>query len=263
MRVLRAGCSGDDVTRWQQFLTGQSLLHDVVSGVYDEATVQATRDFQRLNALDVDGTAGTFTQGKAMTQGFAVLTDDESEDGPGWPSKPDVSPLCLADRKRIFGQFPYVPAPTASCPEGIRFADNWPSENIVTVEVPQLIGVQGATGKVQFHKLAAPQLVALFQAWEAAGLMPLVKSWAGSWAPRFIRGSRTYLSNHAWATAFDINAAWNGLGMQPALKGKTGSVRELVALALDHGFYWGGWFGTPFTPNGRSDGMHFEVCALQ
>jgi len=257
MRVLRAGCSGDDVTRWQQFLTGLGLLRDPVNGLYDEATIQATKDFQRTYGLDDDGTAGTFTQGKAMTQGFAVLTDDESEDGPGWPSKPDnVSPLCLADRKRIFGQFAYVPAPTASCPEGIRFVDNWPSENIVTVEVPQLVGVQGATGKVQFHKLAAPQLVALFQAWEDAGLMPLVRSWAGSWAPRFIRGSRTYLSNHAWATAFDINAGWNGLGAQPALKGRPGSVRELVALALDHGCFWGGWFD-------RKDGMHFEVCALQ
>lgn len=63
-------------------------------------------------------------------------------------------------------------------------------------------------------------------------------------------------SNHAWGTAFDINVPWNGLGATPALVGARGSVRKLVPLANEHGFYWGGHF------NGRPDGMHFEIAQI-
>jgi hypothetical protein len=70
-----------------------------------------------------------------------------------------------------------------------------------------------------------------------------------------VRGSNTTLSNHAWGTGFDINAKWNPLGAVPALRGDTGSVRELVPIAHDHGFFWGGHFS-------RSDGMHFEVARV-
>jgi hypothetical protein len=82
----------------------------------------------------------------------------------------------------------------------------------------------------------------------------LVLTWEGSFAPRFVRGSNVTLSNHAWGTAFDINYAWNTLGAQPALRGQKGSVRELVPIANEFGFYWGGHF------KGRADGMHFEVA---
>ena len=86
-------------------------------------------------------------------------------------------------------------------------------------------------------------------------LLGLVLTWAGSWVPRYIRGSRSRLSNHAWGTAFDINVPWNGLRRTPAFKGQKGSVRELVLIAAKLGFYWGGWFT-------RKDGMHFEVSKI-
>ena len=70
-----------------------------------------------------------------------------------------------------------------------------------------------------------------------------------------MRGSRTTLSNYAWGTAFDINVPWNARGTVPALCGEKGSVRELVAIANEHGFYWGGHFS-------RRDGMHFEVARV-
>ena len=41
-------------------------------------------------------------------------------------------------------------------------------------------------------------------------------AYAGANAPRFIRGSKTVLGNHAFGTAFDINTAWNALGAQTA-----------------------------------------------
>jgi len=77
--------------------------------------------------------------------------------------------------------------------------------------------------------------------------------WFGN--PRFIRGSRSILSNHAWYTAFDINYRWNMLGETPADIGEKGSVKELVPIAHDFGFYWGGHFR-------RRDGMHFEAAKV-
>ena len=82
-----------------------------------------------------------------------------------------------------------------------------------------------------------------------------IVGWGGSFAPRFIRGSKTTLSQHAHGSAFDINVPWNGLGARGALVGEKGSVRELVLTAHRHGFYWGGWFT-------RKDPMHFEVARI-
>ncbi len=134
--------------------------------------------------------------------------------------------------------------------------DGWAERNIVTVVIPQLVkaGVHG-TGKATMHRLVVPQVLALWQAWEDAGLLPLVRSWEGMFVARYIRGSRSTLSNHAKGSAFDINYTGNELGVTPAAAGKLNSVRELVPLAVHFGFYWGGWFS-------RSDGMHFEVRKL-
>jgi hypothetical protein len=96
----------------------------------------------------------------------------------------------------------------------------------------------------------------LWKAWQAKSVLPLVLTFGGSFVPRFIRGSRTVLSNHAFGSAFDINVAWNLLGNTPALVGQKGSVRPLVSIANEYGFYWGGHF------NSRRDGMHFEVAKI-
>ena len=127
------------------------------------------------------------------------------------------------------------------------------------VEIPQLRGVSGApsSASVRFHRRAADQLRELWRAWEAAGLLRLVLTWEGAFAPRFVRGSDTVLSNHAHGSAFDINAPWNALGARPALVGQRGGVRELVPIANRHGFFWGGHF------RDRADGMHFEVARDQ
>jgi hypothetical protein len=46
------------------------------------------------------------------------------------------------------------------------------------------------------------------------------------------------------------------LGVHPARIDQKGCVRELVEIAVDHGFYWGGWFPK------RPDGMHFEAYKI-
>ena len=122
------------------------------------------------------------------------------------------------------------------------------------VSIPQLVAIKGSD-RVQFNKLAADKLKKLWSDWEEAGLLHLILTWGGSYVPRFVRGSRTTLSNHSFGTAFDINVPWNQLGSVPALVGQKGSVRELVPIANQNGFYWGGHFS-------RKDGMHFSIARM-
>ncbi|MCW5934994.1 MAG: M15 family metallopeptidase [Fimbriimonadia bacterium] len=262
MRVIREGMKGADVKRWQSFLLGQGFNPGIIDGDFGPKTHQATVAFQTKHKLFADGIVGIQTMGKAMMLGYPALKEDPtdlSELSPNFPPKPSFEPLTgTAARQKLFGKFAYKHSPTDNNPERIVITDDWEANNIVSVVIPQLIGVQGAPsdGKIRFHRLAVPQLKALWQAWEDAGLLPLVKTWAGSYVPRFVRGSRTTLSNHAFGTAFDINVKWNMLGAQPALTDEEGSVRKLVPLAHKHGFYWGGHFT-------RKDGMHFEIAFLK
>ena len=181
-----------------------------------------------------------------------------------WPAAPTDLTQPNAERtKQLFGTFEYEADSTAGhC--GIKIKGNWEGENITTVDIPQLTGKKiGATeikkGTIRFNKKAAKQLQKLWKAWETAGLLDRVLTYDGGFVPRFIKRKdgtcATTLSNHAWGSAFDINAAWNGLGAEPALIGSKGCVRELVEIANQHGFYWGGHFGT-------KDGMHFEVAKI-
>lgn len=145
--------------------------------------------------------------------------------------------------------------------DNIRITNGWDREHLIVVDVPQLRRFPAANnGRVRFHKRAAAQLRQLFADWEAAGLLGLILSFDGAYSPRTIRSTTpgqttNTLSNHAYGTAFDINALQNPFMGQPALVGQRGSLRELVPLAYANGFYWGGHFN--YT-NGGHDGMHFE-----
>ena len=176
-----------------------------------------------------------------------------------WPPPPSFDPLVGNEALwEVFGKFSYVANPLRHNEEHITVTDNWVEENIVSVNIPQLASVKDGSTIVAFHKKAKDQLQKLWNDWESAGLIHLVKTWNGSYDPRFRRGSSTILSNHAFGSAFDINAKWNELGEIPALVGEKGCVRELVQIANDNGFYWGGHFPIDFL-----DGMHFEVAVLK
>lgn len=260
MKTLRLNDSNDDVKRWQLFLIGQGLLKDVADGKFGPKTEAASKAFQKKYGMVDDGIVGNKTIGKAMMLGFSVVEypKDDPVIQPDFPPEPVFPPLNSSQKHQLLGIIEYVSAPKAGNPEAIKITNGWDKINITSVIVPQLIGIKGAsqTGKIYFHKNAAAQLLGMWDEWEKAGLLPLVLSYAGSWVPRFIRGSRTTLSSHAWGTAFDINVPWNGLGVTPAFIGKKGSVRELVPIAHKHGFYWGGHFKK------RPDGMHFEVAKI-
>lgn len=262
MRVLRRGDRGHEVQHWQEFLLGQGFEPGEADGIFGRKSEAATKAFQQAHDLTPDGVVGNKTFGRAMMLGFEAVDDpiDKSDFGPNWPPPPSFPPLYGAvDRQRVFGPFDYRSAPIPSNPENIEILGDWVATHITSVTIPELGGVEGAPAshKVLFHKHGAAQLVALWESWSKAGLADRVLSWAGSFAPRYVRGSRTTLSNHAFGTAFDINARWNAFGVQPALLGERGCVRELVEIANEHGFYWGGHF------TGRADGMHFELAVLR
>lgn len=253
MKVIKRNSKGAQVTRWQFFLVGLGYNYIKVDGDFGPNTLRATIDFQEKNGLTGDGAVGEQTYIKAFYAGYNNIEAQQ------FPDKPNFNPLTSnSQRAAIFGKFSYKSAGDDT--ETIIVTDDWEKNNIVTVEIPQLEGVSRdpfpASTKVRFHKLGAKQLQALFADWEQAGLLPLILTWAGSYVPRFVRGSRTTLSNHSFGTAFDINPVWNGLGRIPALVGQKGSVRELVKIAHKNGFYWGGHFS-------RSDGMHFEVAKVK
>jgi len=258
MRVLRLGDRGDDVLAWELFLRGQNFYWVEADGDFDEATEAATRDWQQDQLLRNDGVVGPKTYGKAQLLGFnpGFSDSDTSENSPAWPPPPDFPALSSTARRELFGIFAFRPAGLPNNPEAIVITDGWDKTNIVRAEIPQLVGIQGFAGRhASLHVKCADQIKAFFQAVQDEGLLGHVLTWGGSWAPRFVRGSRTYLSNHAYGTAFDINVPWNGLGVTPALKGRRGSVRELVPIAYRFGLYWGGHFT-------RQDGMHFEVAKI-
>ena len=172
-----------------------------------------------------------------------------------FPPKPDFKPLnSNALRQAAFGPMEYTAAPIKGNLEHISLKGSWAKTNLCTIDIPQLIGITGApvTGKVQCHIKIADAIRFLFIELDQLGLMDIIHTWDGLYAPRFIRGSKTVLSNHAFGTAFDINAQWNPLGAQPALEGKLGCVYDIVPIANKHGFYWGGHYTK------RPDGMHFE-----
>ncbi|MEW6708114.1 MAG: M15 family metallopeptidase [Pseudomonadota bacterium] len=257
-KVLKPGSTGPVVTQWQTFLRGQGFVVDA-TGLFDEHTEQATRAFQKEHRLAVDGVVGNQSFGKAAMLGFELVDFTEVESA--FPPKPGFAPLVSnAARQQRFGPLEFVAAPTPDNREALRITNQWDKHNVVMVPVPQVALVKGgpASGRIAFHKKAAQQLQGLWAAWEARGLLDRVLSWEGAYNPRFVRGGADSgtLSNHAFATAFDINAQWNRLGAEPATAGSKGCLYELVPVAHEFGFYWGGHFN-------RRDGMHFELALLQ
>jgi hypothetical protein len=258
VEILRRGSEGEAVRRWQGFLFGQDVLDGPVDGLFGPLTEAATKTFQRRARLETDGTVGPLTYGAALRAGFDPgFTDPHGgTSGVSWPPPPIFAPL-ISNRERaeLFGTFRFERVKAGK--DRIRILGDWETRNIVTVGVPALRGVEGAprSGRIRVHRKVSEQLRELFAAWERERLLPLVRSWAGTFEPRFVRGSMTTLSNHAWGTAFDLNAQWNPLGALPPPRSREGSVRELVPLAHRFGFYWGGHFS-------RSDGMHFEVARV-
>jgi len=256
LQVLRQGSSGEGVRQWQLFLLGEEILKEVADGIFGPVTDAATRKYQKTKGLTPDGVVGPKTFAEAIKDGMAVIEDDEE-----FPPRADFKPLLgTTARQKVFGKFQFEPSPTPKNKERIKILGNWEKQNIVSLQLPELKGIdvfgKPSSGRMRFHKKAADQLKGLWSSWGKNDLIHLIRSYEGSFVPRFIRGSKETLSNHAFGSAFDINMKWNRLGKIPAPVGSEGSVRELIPIAHEFGFYWGGHF------RNRPDGMHFEVAKI-
>ena len=285
MRTIKIGSKGPDVQAWQTFLRGGQIDADgnctavagdsvISDGVFGPVTDKATKTWQKAKGLTVDGIVGPNTWAEAIKDSYPaqavpdgtvqadVDTAPDADDpvpsvptvdktSPSWPPRPDwAKPLVSqAEREAVLGKLTYVAAPTASNPEAIRITNDFAAQNIAKFSIPLL-----SKSPISMHKIAGPQFQAWCRAIEAKGLADRILSFSGCWVPRYVRGSRTRLSNHTWGSAIDINVPYNGRGRQSALVGKKGCVREIAELAPDFGVFWGGWYrGAP------EDGMHFEI----
>jgi len=128
--------------------------------------------------------------------------------------------------------------------------------NLVKVTPPFRMTYEGKpVAALTFHKLAAPALErALNRVWDYYGrdqkkidALGISKT-AGTYNPRFIRGSTSKWSNHAYGAAIDINAEENGFNV-------AGNIPvAMIAAFKAEGARWGGDY------KGRTDPMHFEFC---
>lgn len=257
--ILRRGSNGPLVTRVQLFLRGRGLYLGEADGDFGPKTEAAVKHFQDESGLRDDGEIGNRTWGALMHGGLVLVQSDappSDRQGEHWPPPPtDFRPLSLAERNEVFGELVLEATPMPTNPEACRILSRSPEFKLVDVEARRLLGVTGfpQSGKVLMHAKAAGPFESLVAAWDDAGVLGRVISWGGSFAPRFMRGSKTALSVHSWGAAFDINVPQNPLGAIPALAGRRGSVRELVTIANGLGWFWGGHF------SGRLDGMHFQL----
>jgi len=179
-----------------------------------------------------------------------------------YPPRPGFSALTHAQRERLFGSFDFEDIEGS---DEIRITRHDPEYRIVNTNIPPLESIPTlsggfrANGRVRCHELAAPRFRALFAAWDRFGLTSRIHHFSGPYVARYKRGvvhdgRAQSLSNHAWGTAIDLNVPQNRLGRPPARIGEEGCLLELVPIANDLGFYWGGHF------SGRLDGMHFEIA---
>jgi hypothetical protein len=169
-------------------------------------------------------------------------------------------PITNGERIARYGRFRFTLDPQAGNPEHIRILDGWAEANLVSVRIPQLPG-----RLVVLHTKAVEQFRGFFAELESEGLLPLVRSYNGSWVPRFKRQAGTpeeraakcrtlgpaSLSNHAWGTSLDLDAKTRPLG-QP-LRTDDPWIGTVERVANNHDIFWGGRF------RGRVDSMHFEV----
>jgi hypothetical protein len=257
MSTLTIGSKGALVRSLQLWLSNFEPL--VVDGEFGPTTARVVKVAQAaaqergllIGSRQPDGKVGPSTFGAFLQMGWGPPNFEPTM----YPVPPEgLTRLTQSEKNRLFGR----PGAAQENPTPGGPIDIEPTfrGNIVSVEVKQLRGVEGAaSGKVFWHALAAAQLISFFQEVEEAGFLDRILSCAGTWVPRFTRGSTSELSSHAYGIAIDLNAQQNWLGAVPARPGEKGCLFELVGIAARHGFYWGGWFS-------RKDGMHFEVAKL-
>ncbi len=276
-----------EVQRWQFFLLKKGYTDNRrVDGDFGSKTQDATVRFQKDHGLPMSAELDDPTIDTARTLGYTVLDrayyTDPAKQGDAWPPKPaGLSTPSNASRNKHLTCFVFNQSPeghrTTDALDGINIkascdgtVADWIREFVMDVALPSMPGTVGFPSRMRCHRKVAPFALKLFDEWDRADLLHLVIGYSGDFVARYKRNrspdpgghgdkeskSVGALSNHAFASAFDINVAENGLDNVPAFIGRKGCVRELVTIANEIGFYWGGHF------NSTRDGMHFEFAAF-
>lgn len=251
----------------QTLLVGLGFLKvEQMSGILDSDTMNAVKSFAKSFEITFETNQSVsksiinlFTDYRISTNVQNIIQQTNSnlpkeafEDKYNWPPQPpNTSHLSQSLAEKLYGKIEYTPRGSG---DGIIITNNFERDNIITITIPQLAKIQHPRSTSQkCHRLAANNIIALWQEWENQGLLSRIITFNGLYNPRFVRGSKTSLSPHAFGAAFDINTKYNGLFKTPPAVDEKGSVRELVPSALKLGFFWGGYYKK------RKDGMHFEV----
>lgn len=253
IELIKPNTTSELVLQWKKFQRSLGYYSGPLNEHYDAEFVKVIQNYQQKNQLRADGYIGNQTWFAAYQEGMEFSANQKKE----FPLKPAFSPVVNQQAKfDLFGEILFVSSPTKDNPENIIIRNDFESKNIIRVEIPQLRNISNGIYKsMRFHRKAADQLRGFFSEIEKRKMIDLLLTYGGSYNPRLIRGSKTALSNHSFGTAFDLNMQWNSLNVEPIALGEKGSVRELVPLAHEFGFYWGGHFS-------RKDGMHFEIAKL-
>lgn len=280
---ISLGTSSEDVKIIQIILAGLGILtYDKMSTILDSDTMMALQKFGKKinvaidtnqsisknvidlftgytinNTLAVKSSAEQLTLQQPIVQPATqplntTIPKEAYSDKYNWPTPPQNIKRFREHATMLYGKIEYVSKGPKT--DDIIITNNFVKENLIKITIPQLAKIQNPHPiNMLCHRLAAPNILGLWQEWENLGLLSRIITFNGLFNPRFVRGSRTTLSPHAYGAAFDINTQWNGLKEKPPGVGEKGSVRELVPSALRWGFNWGGFW------KDRYDGMHFEV----
>ncbi len=267
--VLSVGAFGNDIRRLQEYLNRELTASLIADGSFGGMTKNEVLRFRRKFGLPESPSFDDQCFAVSSPRGFAppAFDSDPAKKKLSWPPKnPGLTSAPGSLMQTKCGTIAFKHNPVSGNPENIDITNNFVADNITTIDIPELkdcvvpvdSGVTKTDGPIRFNKRHTDRLKTLFAEWNRAGLADRILTFDGGFNARLIRGATSAtvanLSNHAWGTAFDINANWNQRKTVPAQMGDRGCVRELVGIAHANGFYWGGHFST-------QDGMHFEVAA--
>jgi hypothetical protein len=161
---------------------------------------------------------------------------------------PKISVLSSAERRRVFGDFPYRELGGGR----IKIDSDWIVHTILGCRLARTDG-KGKDVLTSCHRLAKEPLELAFTEIAERGLWRLIHSFDGLWVPRHMTWNpHRPLSSHSWGIAFDLNAETNPYGGEVSAE-----TRALNEVFNHYGFAWGGdW-------NGDKDAMHWELADVE
>jgi hypothetical protein len=252
MIIFKEGSRGEAVRSLQYFLT--NFLPCAADGEFGPGTVRAVKAAQSVLGLSVDGIVGPKSVAKFIERGWVPSWSEQpAAVSSPYPNKPGFAALNQAQKIAKFG-LPGSPT-SEPVPGGPIVLDPEFAKKLVTLDLaewfPQAREKDFGIRHVQMHVKTERQWRAFFAAIVDSGHGADIISCAGSWVPRYVRGSKSTFSSHAFANAIDFNAQQNWLGAQPAKRGEKGCLLDIIEIGKRFKIFSGIWFS-------RIDGMHFE-----